>query len=133
MERKYVYVVIILLFLTVGCTSVLPLPQPVMTGEELSKVPHRIVKSNVQARSYGFNLLGIIPVWLPSYNRAMSKVYKRAGDLEGKSIGLANASMQRTAIWFIVLSVRTITIRTDVVEILQENREGNDGTPPNLP
>jgi len=123
MKRKYFCVISVLLFLTFGCSSVIPMPQSIMTIDDISKANHRIIKSNLMATSYGFNLLGIIPLKIPRYNKAMAKIYSKAGDLEGKSIVFANATLEKSAIWYIVISVRTLTIRTDIVELLNDSRQ----------
>ena len=99
------------------------MPQSIMTIDDISKVNHRIIKSNLIATSYGFNLLGIIPLKIPRYNKAMAKIYSKAGDLEGKSIVFANATLEKSAIWYIVISVRTLTIRTDIVELLNDSQQ----------
>lgn len=65
MKRKYFYVISVLLFFTFGCSSVIPMPQSIMTIDDISKANHRIIKSNLMATSYGFNLLGIIPLKIP--------------------------------------------------------------------
>ena len=123
MKRKYFYVISVLLLFTFGCSSVIPMPQSIMTIDDISKANHRIIKSNLMATSYGFNLLGIIPLKIPRYNKAMAKIYSKAGDLEGKSIVFANATLEKSAIWYIVISVRTLTIRTDIVELLNDSRQ----------
>ncbi len=121
MKRNY-FLMILLLFLTFGCSTVLPLPKSIMTANDISKVDHRIIKSNLVATSYGFNLLGIIPLAVPRYNEAMEKIYLQAGDLEGKKILFANATLERSAIWYIAFSIRKLTIRTDIIELLNDSQ-----------
>ena len=132
MKRNCVLAISSLLFLTCGCISVRPLPQATMTSADLVKVNHRMIKSNLVGTSYGFNLLGILPLALPRYNEAMDQIYAQAGNLDGKKIVLANATMERTALWLILFSVRSLTVRTDIAELLDEKKMESSITEGNL-
>jgi hypothetical protein len=124
MKKNYILAVSLSLFLFFGCTTVSPLPQATMSSVELAKVNHRMLKSNLVGSSYGANLLGIFPVALPRYNEAMDQIYAQAGNLDGKKIVLANATMERNALWLILLTWRTLTVRTDIAEILDDTKMG---------
>ena len=132
MKKYYIFAVSLSLFLIVGCTSVGPLPQATMSSVELAKVNHRMIKSNLVGKSYGGNLLGILPVALPRYNEAMDQIYAQAGNLDGKKTVLANATMERNALWLILFTVRTLTVRTDIAEILDDNKKGSSIKEDNL-
>jgi hypothetical protein len=125
MKKNYILAVSLSLFLIFGCTTVSPLPQATMSSIELTKINHRMLKSNLVGKSYGGNLLGIFPVALPRYNEAMDQIYAQAGNLDGKKIVLANATMERNALWLILFTVRTLTVRTDIAEILDDNKMGS--------
>jgi hypothetical protein len=126
--KKYFLAFSLLLLFTYGCTSVRPLPQATMTSLDLARMNHRMIKSNLVGTSYGFNLLGILPLALPRYNEAMDQIYLQAGNLDGKKIVLANATMERTAIWLILFSVRSLTVRTDIAELLDDNKKEGSKT-----
>ena len=125
MKKNCILAVSLSLFLIFGCTTVGPLPQATMSSIELAKINHRMLKSNLVGKSYGGNLLGIFPVALPRYNEAMDQIYAQAGNLDGKKIVLANATMERNALWLILLTWRTLTVRTDIAEILDDNKMGS--------
>jgi len=126
--KKYFLAFSLLLLLTYGCMSVKPLPQATMTSADLTKLNHRMIKSNLVGTSYGFNLLGILPLALPRYNEAMDQIYSQAGNLDGKKTVLANATMERTAIWLVLFSIRSLTVRTDIAELLDDNKTGGSKT-----
>ena len=123
MKRKYFYVISLLLFLIFGCSKLIPMPESIMTTNDVSKIKYRIIKSNLTGASYGFNLLGIIPLAVPHYNTAMAEIYSKAGNLQGKSVLFANATLEKSSIWYILFTVRKLTIRTDIVELLNDSQQ----------
>lgn len=109
-----------------GCSSTGPIPfgqNAVATGG-LSKSNFRIVRSNVRGDSYGFRLLGFIPIVPARIVDAKTDLYDKldkSGDkLEGRSIALANATEDHNTYYFILGSVPRITLTADIIEFLDD-------------
>lgn len=109
-----------------GCSSTGPIPfgqNAVATGG-LSKGNFRIVRSNVRGDSYGFRLLGFIPIVPARVVDAKTDLYQKldkSGDkLEGRSIALANATEDHNTYYFILGSVPRITLTADIIEFLDD-------------
>ncbi|MFO0775601.1 MAG: hypothetical protein U0172_13155 [Nitrospiraceae bacterium] len=109
-----------------GCSSTGPTPfgqNAVATGG-LTKGNFRIVQSNVRGDSYGFRLLGFIPIVPARIVDAKTDLYEKlakSGDrLEGRSIALANATEDHNTYYFIIGSVPRITLTADIIEFLDE-------------
>jgi len=109
----------VLALLAAGCPSHVPAASPYTykTKVDLSGSNYRVVKSNVVGTSSGFSLLlGIIPVSDPSYIEALSDLYEKAGNPQGKAYALANVSQEESTTQLILFSLPRITIRADIIE-----------------
>ncbi len=109
-----------------GCASSGPATfgQNAVTTGGLNKSNFRIVRSNVRGDSYGFYLLGFIPIVPARVVDAKTDLYAKldkSGDrLEGRSIALANATEDRNTYYFILGSVPRITLTADIIEFLDD-------------
>ncbi|GKS59779.1 hypothetical protein YTPLAS18_33060 [Nitrospira sp.] len=111
--------------LVTGCSSAGPAKfgQGSVATAGLSQSNFRILKSNVQGDSYGFRLLGFIPIVPARVADAKADLYHkldRSGvQLEGRSIALANATEDENHYYFIIGSVPRITLTADIVEFME--------------
>jgi len=72
---------------------------PVRTHVDLSRGNYRVVHADVAGRSFGFSLLGFIPLWSPSYTAAMTSLYGEATLAGGKPRALVNVVQERSLRW----------------------------------
>ena len=68
------------------------------------------------AKSGGFKLLGFITIRSPSYVQAMSRLYSKAGVVEGRAQALANVVYETGGMNLILFSLPKIRVRADLVE-----------------
>ncbi len=112
--------------LLAGCSSQGPakFAQNSIATAGLSQSNFRIVKSNVRGDSYGFRLLGFIPIVPARVADAKEDLYQkldRSGiRMEGRSIALANATEDENHYYFIIGSVPRITLTADIIEFLDD-------------
>ena len=101
-----------------GCSSLTVNPQSsTVTGVQLSENNYKLVQAGVVGKSYGFRLLGILPLASPSVGAARSELYRSAGpSLAGKSIALANVTEDRACTYLIAFSIPRLIITADVIE-----------------
>ncbi|MEI6351604.1 MAG: DUF6567 family protein [Verrucomicrobiota bacterium] len=101
-----------------GCSSMTVNPQSsTVTGVQLSENNYKLVKAGVIGRSYGFKLLGILPLASPSAGVARSELYRSAGQsLAGKSIALANVTEDRASTYLIAFSIPRLIVTADIIE-----------------
>ena len=100
-----------------GCSSINVKPQSTGTGVNLSGNNYKLIKPGVSGQSFGFSLLGIIPVWPPSPAVAKRELYRSVGQpLAGRAVALANVSEDRTSWYLVAFSVPRISITADVIE-----------------
>lgn len=90
------------------------------TSVSLSKQNYRIVKANAIGKSWGVNLLGIIPVVSPYHSEAITQIYQQAGEMEGRPRALANIINQQTSEFYLLFSIPEIVIIADVIEFEAE-------------
>jgi len=115
MIRNGLVLGLILVFLT-GCASVGQFTTNTETNVQLSENNYRVVAANAIGRSYGFKLLRFIDIISPTYTRALSRLHKKAGLVEGKAQALANIVKEESSLDLIVFSIPRVTVRADVVE-----------------
>lgn len=100
-----------------GCASVGNMPQGTMTSVVLAENNYRIAKAGIAGRSSGFNLFCVLPIVSPTYADAKSNLYQAMGDAaEGRAMGLANQTFDRSLSCFLLFGIPKITITADVVE-----------------
>ena len=111
-----------LLALAAGCAATGPKPgawlQQTGTSVSLSQNNYRVVKPNAIGKSYGFSIMGLIPIVPPTYAQAMSDLSAHGGMTEGKAQALVNVSQERSTVFLILFSIPCLTVRADVVEFL---------------
>jgi len=126
-----------ILLLLAGCAAALPaLPAlsgliPAANGTHilttttvnLSRKNFKIVKANAFGSSVGFSFLGIFSLKSPSYEEALTQLYRSADVSEGKSQALVNVMHEQTSTYFILFALPKITVCADVIEFI------NDATP----
>ncbi len=118
-----------LLLLLTGCaaapaipalSSLIPAPAGTQvlttTTVDLSKRNYKIVKANATASSTGFSLLGIFAFKSPSYEEAVTQLYRSAGIAEGRSQAIVNVVHEHNSTYFILFALPKITVRADVIE-----------------
>lgn len=90
------------------------------TGVVLKSNNYKVLKAGARGDSYGFYLLGLIPIISPSYADAKYDLYDGIGHkLEGRSIALANQTEDTSTVYLILFSFPRITITADIVEFHQ--------------
>jgi hypothetical protein len=77
---------------------------------------YRVLQTNVVAKSGGLKLLGFITIKSPSYVKAMSRLYSKAGVTEGRAQALANVVYETGGMNLILFSLPKIRVRADLVE-----------------
>jgi predicted transcriptional regulator len=114
-----------MLCLATGCSSVGRISGQTDTNVQLSQNNYRTVMAGARGKSYGFNLLGIIPIVSPNYADAKANLYKSVGvPLTGKAVTLANQTEDRSSLYLILFSIPRVTITADVIEFTGEgNRQ----------
>ena len=105
--------------LAVGCTSTGTFPQTSGRQVDLSRKNFRVVKANAIGSSSGFKLLGFIPFAAPTYSKAMSQLYQKAGLTEGKAQTLTNVTQERSSLYLLLFSIPKLTIRADIIEFTE--------------
>jgi hypothetical protein len=103
-----------------GCAAHEPVPPSTATRVDLNRSNYRVVHADVTGQSFGFSVLGFIPVWSPSYTAAMTSLYGEASLTEGKPQALINVVQERSQIYLILFSVPTLTVRADIIEFTRE-------------
>ena len=122
------------------CVALAQLPIPITPdwlkgGEKQAGVLHstqvqllgnnyRVLQTNIVAKSGGFKLLGFITIKSPSYVKAVSRLYARAGVEEGRPQTLANVVYETGGLNVILFSLPKIRVRADLVEFTDARDAG---------
>lgn len=106
----------IFLIFSIGCESPSGFANKTGTQVDLVKKNYKVVRSNAIGRSYGFWLLGIIPVLTTSYTNAISDLCANSGLQEGKSQAFINTAEENNVTYLILFSITKLTVRADVIE-----------------
>ena len=77
---------------------------------------YRVLQTTIVAKSGGFKLLGFFTIKSPSYVKAVSRLYARAGVEEGRPQTLANVVYETGGLNVILFSLPKIRVRADLVE-----------------
>lgn len=113
----------VLVVLAAGCstTRVTNNASSTQTQIDLNHANYKMIKAGAEGRSYGFRLLlGIIPITAPNTATARADLYKRVGDVNGKSVALINVTEDRSTTWLLLFSIPKLVITGDVVEFTGE-------------
>ena len=105
--------------LAAGCASNVVRPQATTTHVDLSRKNYELVRPNAIGSSYGFKLLGLVPIVSPTYAAAMSRLHSEAGHRNGKAEALINVNEERSSVYLVLFSVPTLTVRADVIEFTE--------------
>ena len=123
-----------ILWVLTGCAAALP-ALPALSGllsgasgthiltsttVTLSRKNFKIVKANAFGSSAGFSFLGLLSLKSPSYEEALTQLYRSADVSVGKSQALVNVMHEQTSTYFILFSLPKITVRADVIEFIDE-------------
>ncbi len=119
MKKRYISIFLIFLFL-IGCVSSGKFPQTTKTTVDLSRKNYRIVKANAVGTSYGFHLLGFIPIKPPTYTAAVEDLYSKAGMKEGQALAFVNVIQENSTLCLILFSLPRITVSGDIIEFTGE-------------
>ena len=135
-----------ILLLLAGCAAALPaLPAlsgliPAANGTHilttttvnLSRKNFKIVKANAFGSNVGFSFLGIFSLNSPSYEEALTQLYRSADVSEGKSQALVNVMHEQTSTYFILFALPKITVCADVIEFTDDAASINISETQNL-
>jgi hypothetical protein len=103
--------------LLAGCASQGNYPANNTTDVRLSGNNYRIVKPGAVGKSYGFYLLGFIPIVSPLASEAKADIYRNVNEpLQGRSIALSNQTQDRSTLYLILFSVPRYTFTADIIE-----------------
>ncbi len=86
------------------------------TSVKLIKQNYKIIKANAIGSSEGFSFLGLFTFKSPTYNEAMTQLYRSAGISEGKASALINVVHEHSSTYYILFALPKITVRADVIE-----------------
>lgn len=112
-------VISLLMAFGVGCSSsrVSVSSPSTSTSVALNNHNYRMIKAGAQGTSYGFRLLGIIPMGSPHFAAARQDLYESVPEpLTGKAVALANQMEDNSLLYFILFSIPKLTITADVIE-----------------
>ena len=135
---KWIFTVLI--FVPLGALAQLPIPitPDWLKSDKESGVLHstqvqlagnnyRVLQTNIVAKSGGFKLLGIITIKSPSYVKAFSRLYAKAGIAEGQPQALANVVYETVGMNLIIFSLPKLRVRADLVEFTGLPEFGTEG------
>ncbi|MDD5269168.1 MAG: hypothetical protein PHO08_18960 [Methylococcales bacterium] len=123
-----------ILWLLTGCAAALP-ALPALSGlipgasgthiltttkVNLSRKNFKLVNANVVGSSVGFSLLGLFSLKSPSYEEALTQLYRSADVSVGKPQALVNVMHEQTSTYFILFALPKITVRADVIEFIDD-------------
>ncbi len=122
------------LWLLTGCAAALP-ALPALSGlipgasgthmlttttVNLSRKNFKIVNANVFGSSVGFSFLGLFSLKSPSYEEALTQLYRSTDVSVGKPQALVNVMHEQTSTYFILFALPKITVRADVIEFIDD-------------
>jgi hypothetical protein len=127
-------IILQILWALTGCAAALP-ALPALSGlipgasgthiltsttVNLSRKNFKIVKANAFGSSAGFSFLGLFNLKSPSYEEALTQLYRSADVSVGKPQALVNVIHEQTSTYFILFALPKITVRADVIEFIDE-------------
>jgi hypothetical protein len=82
--------------------------------------PFRVIKAGAVGTSYGFRLLGIIPLANPHSATAQQNLYASVSEpITHKAVTLINQKEDSSTVYFILFSIPKVTLTGDVVEFTE--------------
>ena len=91
--------------------------QSTATAVALNGKNYRLIKPGARGQSYGFRLLGVIPLSSPNFASARESLYASVKEpLTGRAVALANQLEDKSTLYLILFSVPKVTITADVIE-----------------
>ncbi len=132
------WILAVVIFFPFGVLAQLPIPitPDWLKGDKQSDVLHstqvllagnnyRVLQTNVVAKSGGFKVLGFITIKSPSYVKAVSRLYARAGVQEGQAQAFANVVYETAGMNLILFSLPKVRVRADLIEFTHPQGSGN--------
>jgi hypothetical protein len=99
------------------------------TSVSFNRNNYQIIQANAIGHSYGFWMLGIVPIVSPTYSAAKTRLYRSVSvPLTGKAVALANQTWDRSNIYLILFSIPRITITADVIQFTGSPDEKSSGS-----
>lgn len=113
----------ILLFVVASCASShVNVGQSTTTAVDLKGKNYQMIQAGATGTSYGFRLLGILPIASPHYATARRDLYASVKQpLNGKAVALANQMEDRSTLYLILFSIPKVTITADVIEFVDSS------------
>ena len=110
------------LCLATGCASShIETGQSTSTAVSLTGKNYQLIQGGAQGESYGFRLLGIIPLASPHYANAKRALYASVKEpLTGKAVALINEMHDKSTLYLILFSVPKLTVTADVIEFTDQ-------------
>ncbi len=110
------------LCLAIGCASShIETGQSTSTAVSLTGKNYQLIQGGAQGESYGFRLLGIIPLGSPHYADAKRALYASVKEpLTGKAVALINEMHDKSTLYLILFSVPKLTVTADVIEFTDQ-------------
>jgi len=116
-KLAYLLSIVTVSVLLAGCASQGAYQASNATHVNLTGNNYKILQTGVIGKSYGFKLLGFIPIVSPLLSEAKANIYKSMSEpLNGRSIALANNTEDRSSLYLILFSVPCVTVTADIVE-----------------
>ena len=118
-KLAYLLSIVTVSVLLAGCASQGAYQASNATHVNLTGNNYKILQTGVIGKSYGFKLLGFIPIVSPLLSEAKANIYKSMSEpLNGRSIALANNTEDRSSLYLILFSVPCVTVTADIVEFI---------------
>ena len=89
------------------------------TQVDLGKKNYRVVKSNAVGASWGFWLLGVIPIVPTSHTEAITDMCEKSSLKEGSAQAYINVAEEKSTIYLILFSLPKLSVRADIVEFTE--------------
>lgn len=120
---KLITLALVMTSVLIGCASTGQFLESTETRVSLSQKNYRMIKAGAQGSSYGFWLLGVIPIVSPTVAAAKTEMYHNVGNkMEQKATALSNVTEDRSFHYFILFSITRLTITADVIEFVENGR-----------
>ncbi len=112
-------VVVLISAILSSCSSPSGLARGIGTQVDLGKKNYRVVKSNAVGTSWGFWLLGIIPIVPTSHTGAITDMCEKSSLREGSAQAYINVAEEKSTIYLILFSLPKLSVRADIVEFTE--------------
>jgi len=102
-----------------SCNSPSGLAHGTGTQVDLGKKNYRVIKSNAVGASWGFWLLGFIPIIPTSHTEAITDMCEKSSLKEGAAQAYINVAEEKSTIYLILFSLPKLSVRADIVEFTE--------------